>query len=99
MGTLYRCLMYWIVIIIYFIVQNENTINMLPVSNNGAHINTKSLENMIDTVMFLLPEQIPLSAGVVSAIVLAVILLVGIMAVVAYLIFIRRCVTLMCIFV
>ncbi|XP_070767912.1 hemicentin-1-like [Enoplosus armatus] len=42
------------------------------------------------TVVFLLPEQMLLSSGVVSAIVISVMLLLVIMAAIAYLIFIRR---------
>lgn len=47
--------------------------------------------------MFLLPEQMPLSAGVVTAIAIAAILVVGIMTAGAYFIFIRRFVC-MCVF-
>lgn len=42
--------------------------------------------------MFLLLEQMPLSSGVVSAIVIAVLLLLVITAAIPYLFFIRRCV-------
>ncbi len=48
--------------------------------------------------MFLLPEQMPLSSGVVSAIVIAVMLLLVVMAAIAYLIYNRRCVCVRCVF-